>query len=149
MTMQTPGATPHVLIVEDDPDTRAVLRSVLEDEGYAVVEAADGHRGLAVLRECNRPLVVLLDQGMPGMTGTELLENVLSGGYPADERSFLLLTASPDRLPTPFNQPYMQQVVPVVAKPFALATLLELVAEAARRLEGAWARELSAAASGQ
>lgn len=132
--MRRDDATRHVLVVEDDRDTRTALRDLLEDEDYAVTTAADGRMALAVLRECNRPLVVLLDQGMPGMTGTELMEAVLSDGQTVGARAFLLLTASPDRLPAPFNQRFMQQEVPVVAKPFDLEALLGAVAAAARRV---------------
>lgn len=147
--MRWEGATRHVLVVENDQDTRTALRDVLEDEGYAVTTAADGHTALAVLRACNRPLVVLLDQGMPEMTGTVLVEAVLCDDHPAGARAFLLLTTSPDRLPFPFNQRYMQQVVPVVAKPFDLEVLLEVVGAAARRLGSFSAREACAAASGR
>jgi CheY-like chemotaxis protein len=147
--MREHGASRHILVVEDDPDTRAVLRAVLEDEGYAVTEAADGQTALAVLRGCIRPLVVLLDQGVPGLAGTQVVEAVLSDGPKAGARAFLLLTGSPDRLPAPFNRQPMQQVVPVVAKPFDVDTLLEAVAAAARRLDGSGAKQACAAGSGR
>ena len=134
--MQGQETTTHVLVVDNDWDIRSVLRDVLEEEGYAVTLAADGYTALAVMRAVTRPLVVVLDQGLAGMTGTELVEAVVSDGQPAAARAFLLLTASPDRLLAPFSEHEWPEVVPVIAKPFDLEALLEAVAAAARRLDG-------------
>jgi CheY-like chemotaxis protein len=134
--MQRQEITTYVLVVDNDWDTRAVLRDVLEEEGYAVTLAADGYTALAVMRAVTRPLVVVLDQGLAGMTGTELVEAILRDGQPAVARAFLLLTASPERLPAPFSKQEWPEVMPVIAKPFDLEALLEAVAAAARRLDG-------------
>ena len=57
-----------VLVVEDDAATRALLREVLEEAGYAVREAADGAAGLRAARAA-RPALVLLDLYLPGTDG--------------------------------------------------------------------------------
>jgi CheY-like chemotaxis protein len=57
-----------VLVVDDDVDIRLVLRMILEGNGYAVIEAADGGEALARLRE-HLPCVILLDLMMPGVDG--------------------------------------------------------------------------------
>ena len=57
----------RVLVVDDDPDIRAVVGMALEDEGYAVEAAGDGAEGLAAV-ERQRPDVILLDMRMPGAT---------------------------------------------------------------------------------
>jgi CheY-like chemotaxis protein len=62
-----------VLVVDDDPVVRDLLRRQLEAEGYRVSEAADGRAALARLRE-GVPGVVLLDLMMPEMDGFELIE---------------------------------------------------------------------------
>ena len=64
-----------VLVVEDDADTRERLRSVLERDGWAVTEAANGQEGLARL-DVARPGVVLLDLTMPVMDGFTFLERM-------------------------------------------------------------------------
>ena len=65
----------HVLIVEDDADTRARLRTLLERDGWAVEDARDGEEGLARLAE-ELPGLVLLDLTMPVMDGFVFLERM-------------------------------------------------------------------------
>ncbi|MGH7645988.1 MAG: response regulator, partial [Gemmatimonadales bacterium] len=62
-----------VLIVDDDPVVRDLLRRLLEGEGYRVVEADNGRAALERLREV-LPGVILLDLMMPEMDGFELLD---------------------------------------------------------------------------
>jgi CheY-like chemotaxis protein len=57
-----------VLLVEDDPTTREMLRRLLEKEGWPVSEAENGRIGLERVKE-NRPGLVLLDLMMPEMDG--------------------------------------------------------------------------------
>ena len=65
----------RVLVVEDNPLTRKMLRITLESEGYAVVEAADGRAALAAL-EREKPALVLQDLVLPDMNGFELLRQL-------------------------------------------------------------------------
>jgi CheY-like chemotaxis protein len=62
-----------LLIVEDDHDTRVALREAFEAEGYCVFSAANGRDALEVLPSLSGPLLVLLDQNMPVMSGDEFL----------------------------------------------------------------------------
>ena len=62
-------------MVDDEPEQRALLRRILEREGYAVVEAENGVVALARLRERAVGLV-LLDLMMPEMDGFELVEEL-------------------------------------------------------------------------
>jgi len=62
-----------ILIVEDEHHIRAVLTEILEDEGYAVVSVPNGLEALAFLQD-HRPQLILLDLGMPIMTGWEFRE---------------------------------------------------------------------------
>ena len=63
----------NVLVVDDDPSIRALIRLFLEAAGYAVIEAADGRRGMRVLDETPVELVIL-DIFMPEMDGLEVLQ---------------------------------------------------------------------------
>ncbi len=71
-------ASRWVLVVEDDLDTRRMLREILELEGYAVREAEDGDQALGLLRSEGRDgcLAVVLDLMLPTVDGLQVLEAV-------------------------------------------------------------------------
>jgi CheY-like chemotaxis protein len=59
-----------VLVVDDDAEIRDVVRTVLEQEGFAIVEASNGEEALELLRDRSiRIGLVLLDLLMPKMDG--------------------------------------------------------------------------------
>ncbi len=62
-----------VLVVDDDPSMRALIRLYLEGAGYGVIEAADGRRAMQALEGKDVDLVVL-DIFMPEMDGLEVLQ---------------------------------------------------------------------------
>ncbi|MDI6908608.1 response regulator transcription factor [Nocardioides sp.] len=68
----------RILVVDDEPPIRTVLRGYLEAEGFVVSEAADGSSALAELRAgAAEPIdLVLLDVMMPGMDGLEVLRRL-------------------------------------------------------------------------
>jgi len=65
----------QVLVVDDDPKSRDVLRRTLQKEGWTVAEAVDGREALDRL-ERSPPALVLLDLTMPEMDGFEVLERM-------------------------------------------------------------------------
>ena len=71
----TLGRPRRVLLIEDDAWIRTFLRDVLTDEGYVVIEAADGRTGLRLAFE-EGPDVVLLDLAMPEFTGMDVLHGL-------------------------------------------------------------------------
>ncbi len=70
---------PRLLLVEDDPDLRAMLTDLLSGDGYAVEAASDGQRGLhlGLTREFD---VVLLDRRLPVVEGLDLLAGLRTRG---------------------------------------------------------------------
>ena len=59
-----------ILIVEDETPIRSVITEILEYEGYPVASVTNGMEALAYLRQqADRPRLILLDLGMPVMTG--------------------------------------------------------------------------------
>jgi CheY-like chemotaxis protein len=62
-----------ILVVEDDRDTRAVMKILLELEGYSVETAANGAEALGKLRAGLKPCLILLDLMMPGMDGFQFM----------------------------------------------------------------------------
>jgi len=67
-----------ILLVDDSEDGREVVRDLLEESGYQVVEAPDGREALTQLRSGLRPSLVLLDLTLPDMDGWELLAAIRS-----------------------------------------------------------------------
>ena len=63
------------LIIDDEQQMRRLLRMVLESRGYEVCEAAEGQHGLQEAA-FHRPDVVLLDLGLPGLKGLEVLKRL-------------------------------------------------------------------------
>jgi CheY-like chemotaxis protein len=64
-----------ILIVEDDPDQRTFLSTVLEENGYASISAKDGVEGLELLRK-DKPDLVLLDLMMPRKSGIAMFQEL-------------------------------------------------------------------------
>jgi CheY-like chemotaxis protein len=65
---------PRVLLVEDDPDIRHVLASLLGRSGYEVAGAGDGRQALEYLGRHEAPRLILLDLMMPVMDGWAFLQ---------------------------------------------------------------------------
>jgi DNA-binding NtrC family response regulator len=66
------GQGQRVLLVDDDEDMRSLLADVLSDEGYEVIQAANGAEALVLLHR-ETFAVILLDKRMPGLSGMDLL----------------------------------------------------------------------------
>jgi len=65
----------RVMVVDDDPDVRGLVRELLERSGASVSEAADGRQALRALQEA-RPDVIVLDVAMPELDGWQTLERI-------------------------------------------------------------------------
>ncbi len=61
-----------ILVVDDDPEMRALLLDVLRNEGYEVAEAKDGTEAVLALRARSFDVIVM-DKNMPGPSGLDLL----------------------------------------------------------------------------
>lgn len=65
----------RVLVVDDDPDMRLAIASVLKSRSYEVIEASDGLEALRKLKEL-KPDIMLLDLLMPGMDGFAVVKEL-------------------------------------------------------------------------
>lgn len=85
-----------VLVVDDDPHSREIVRTYLETHGYRVVTAPHGEDALGQL-EAIRPEIVLLDVMMPGMDGWEVARHIRNHPECARTR-IIMFTARSDFL---------------------------------------------------
>ena len=69
------GSSKSILIIDDDPLARTILRLLFESEGYQCREAENGAMGLAVFEQY-QPDLVVTDNNMPVLTGLEFLDRV-------------------------------------------------------------------------
>lgn len=108
-----------VLVVDDEPIIRHVIRDVLVDEGHEVVTAGNGLEALELLAEV-RPHVVLMDVMMPGLDG---------------RAAYLAIRARPELAPLPIimmsaatpRSELDDGIAAFLAKPFDLDTLVAVV----------------------
>ena len=124
----------RVLIVDDDEGIRESVRLAMEEEGYEVAEASDGKAALGFLQASQGRWLVLLDQLMPVLDGTDFLREIQKNPVLFSQHAYILLTAR-SRISTPTLELTASLGVSVLKKPFELEHLLELVAQTAARLD--------------
>lgn len=116
-----------VLIVEDTEDVAGIMRLTLEQVGLQTHHAPNGPRALEFL-ETRFPDAMVLDIGMPGMSGWEVLEEI-KARYPEATFPVIVLTAFDD----PANKligKLQARVFRYMTKPFDPTTLIQTVREA-------------------
>ena len=127
--MTIPAVPSHVMVVEDDKDTREVLKLILELEGMGVTEASDGFEALErlhTLREADphRPCAIVLDIMMPRCSGAEFRKRQLNDPLIADV-PIIVLSAIADQLRLDELDAFAK-----VAKPFDPEQLVSVVRRA-------------------
>ena len=65
----------RILVVEDQPDNRQILRDLLTNADFEVIEAVDGETGLAAAA-AHRPDLILMDIQLPGIDGYEATRRI-------------------------------------------------------------------------
>lgn len=115
-----PGTRACVLVVDDDPMIRRLVRAVLEADEFEVIDAPDGASALAIIGETH-PAVVVLDVMMPGLSGLEVLEQI-----DHNETRVVMLTARAD--PDMEDACRAAGAARFLTKPFSSVELLEVVA---------------------
>jgi CheY-like chemotaxis protein len=123
-----------ILVVEEDPCLRTVLRELLQDEGYGVIMAADGRHGLELAQQ-HRPRAILLDLSRPVTSVWDMLRQLRAG----DQTRHVPVIALNGWSELAFDADGQPPDV-LMAKPFDLTVLLDhlarVVQEATRA--GVW-----------
>jgi len=115
-----------ILVVDDEPQIRRVLRSTLSTRGYEIAEARTGEEALQAIRK-GRPDLVLLDMNMPGMGGVEACREIRR----ASDAPIIMLTvrnAERDKVAA-----LDAGADDFVVKPFGIEELLARIRAALRR----------------
>ena len=108
-----------VLVADDDDDILLLVTTRLRRDGFEVVSASSGDRALALARE-HKPAIAVLDIGMPGLDGLEVLEQIR-----ADEelRSMRVLLLTAKAQESDVRRGYDSGADGYVKKPFSPAEL--------------------------
>jgi CheY-like chemotaxis protein len=116
-----------VLVVEDDPGVRRVIRAMLQGMGLSIREATDGVQALAAV-SASRPDVMILDLVMPEMNGLVLLDELRSA-HLVDDVPIVVITGSI----TPESVIREKGARGVLRKPFTRTELCAAVETVMRR----------------
>lgn len=120
----SPTSSSRILIVDDDRALRHAVSSLLERNGHTVLQAGDGPAALAHLARTDVQLM-LLDMGLPGMTGLDLLSRVRAG-----DRQPIVVVITADDTPETLLAAIRGQAYRYVTKPVSPAAIVEVVGEA-------------------
>jgi two-component system OmpR family response regulator len=142
----------HVLIVDDDAETRSLLREYLEKQGYRVTAAADG-RALREALGRTRPDLIVLDLMLPGEDGLQLCRDLrtrsnvpiimLTARGEETDRIVGLEMGADDYLAKPFNpRELLARIKSVLRRARALPGNLEPEAAGEYRFAG-WALDVA------
>ncbi|MFP5218503.1 MAG: PleD family two-component system response regulator [Actinomycetes bacterium] len=113
----------RILVVDDEPTVRALVRDVLEEEGHEVTLAEDGFAALRRVEQ-QRPDCVVLDVMMPGIDGHQVLQRLRSSARGADLPVVMLTAAADD---THAWQAWSEGVDYFLPKPFEPLELLRFL----------------------
>lgn len=113
----------QVLVIDDDFLMLEVLREILELDGYRVLTASSGERGLDIIRE-SHPAVVITDLIMPHRDGVYVINEIRAH---APETRVIAMSGTP-RIEN-MMKAVMADANRVIAKPFEQDELLDAVAE--------------------
>ena len=117
----SPAATASsvVLVVDDEPDVRLVVRDILSDLGYTILEAETGRAGLDIVTSGVHIDLLLTDVGLPGgMNGRQLAD---AARQHRPDLKVLFITGYAENVAIGNNR--MEQGMQVMVKPFALEML--------------------------
>lgn len=86
----------HVMVVDDDPTTVALLERHLRDSGYIVFSAVDGREAMRLMHE-RRPDIVVLDWILPGIDGPAVCREIRAAGNDGHYTYVIMLTVHSDK----------------------------------------------------
>jgi CheY-like chemotaxis protein len=130
----------HICIVDDDEQFRTLFRHILQQQGYAVLEAPDGQRALEIINASPSRLIVVLAQALSERDSLTVFSALLADGALAKYHAYLLLSVAP-RLSPALESLVALLKVSVMSQPEDLHSVLKHISMLAHRLEIKRARD--------
>ncbi len=138
------GKKGKVLIVDDAPDTLAILQKLLQFEGYEVILASSGEEGVSKA-ETEKPEVILMDINLPGIDGNEALRRIrktnpfqsvvmLTAFATVDNAIQALKEGATDFIKKPFENEHLVHIVNQCLEKYHTLREKEKLEEEVRRL---------------
>jgi PAS domain S-box-containing protein len=129
--IQAKKTAPHIdmqiLVIDDEPLVRSLLKQVLKKNGHSVKEAGNGHEGVRIFRENDIDLVIT-DHGMPVMNGLDAAFRIKKQ---KPKTPVLLITGWDTGTAAPFHKP--SGIDELISKPFDLEKIVALVEDYGRK----------------
>jgi CheY-like chemotaxis protein len=118
-----------ILVIDDDPLVRSLLKQVLKKRGHSVMEAGNGQEGVRIFRERDIDLVIT-DHGMPVMNGLDAAFRIKKQ---KPDTPVLLITGWQTETDPAFQKP--SGIDEFITKPFDLEKLLDLVQKYGQKIK--------------
>jgi len=111
-----------ILIVDDDKGIRELTKSILEDRGFKVITASHGGEALEILAANKRIELLISDEFMPHLSGTELIDSI---AHKRPNMKFIIFSGHlDDKILT---AKLIQKNIPFLPKPFTANELVDKV----------------------
>ncbi len=111
-----------ILVVDDQPPTRRFLRSVLEREGYRVIEAEDDASAWDAVRNQQSPIcLAMIDVNLPGLKGRHVANNLRSFG------PLPVVFMTGDSAPNLIAEGSLEEGAPLIEKPFTVSGVMKAI----------------------
>jgi PAS domain S-box-containing protein len=118
---QPSAAGETILLVEDEDVVRDLVAGKLRDLNYRVIEASDGHAGLAAIESTERIDLVVSDIGLPGLTGLQMIE---VGRHRRADLKVLFVTGYAETMPEDWS---VDVHTDLLTKPFEFDALVQRI----------------------
>lgn len=123
-----------ILVIDDEADIREIVRLLLKDEGYEVIEAANGQEGILKAQN-EKPDLIVLDIMMPGINGFEVAKHLKDDPNTKNIPIIILSVLAQDCQ-------YRQGILDYISKPFRQEELVNTVHKIFGKADGKVAKKI-------
>lgn len=117
-----------ILIIDDEPDIRDIVRFYLIEEGFSILEASNGHEGILKAQH-EKPDAIILDIMMPGLNGFEVAKHLKDDPNTKDIPIIILSVLATD-------SQFRQGILDYISKPFRQEDLVNIIKKVFEKIDG-------------